>query len=80
MKLIGKLKNQVEAAESLEEKKTLIADAGMKLTDDELMNVAGGIIDPRKATTASLIKCPDCSFVFETREKLAQHRAEKHNK
>ena len=42
MKLTGDLKNQVEKAESKEEKKKLIANAGMELTDDELDEVAGG--------------------------------------
>ena len=43
MKLTGDLKNQVEKAESKEEKKKLIENAGMELTDDELDEVAGGI-------------------------------------
>ena len=42
MKLTGDLKNQVEKAESKDEKKSLIENAGMELTDDELENVAGG--------------------------------------
>jgi|GEM_PF-1038082 len=42
MKLTGDLKNQVEKAESKEEKKKLIENAGMELTDDELDEVAGG--------------------------------------
>ena len=64
MKLKGKLKNQVEKAETKEEKKSLIEDAGMELsaeeakkilkdaglelTDAELDQVAGGL--PRKIT------------------------------
>ncbi len=42
MKLTGKLKEEVEKAETKEEKKSLIKDAGMELTDEELDMVAGG--------------------------------------
>lgn len=42
MELTGKLKEQVEKAETKEEKKSLIEDAGMELTDEELEQVAGG--------------------------------------
>ena len=42
MKLIGKLKENVEKAENKEQAKKLIAEAGMALTDDELNKVAGG--------------------------------------
>ena len=42
MKLIGKLKEKVDQAESLEVKKGLIEEAGVALTDDELEKVAGG--------------------------------------
>ena len=42
MKLTGDLKNQVEKAESKEEKKKLIEEAGMELTDEEMDQVAGG--------------------------------------
>ncbi len=42
MQLIGNLKNQVEKANSKEEAKEIITDAGMILTDDELEMVAGG--------------------------------------
>lgn len=42
MKLTGKLKEEVEKAETIEEKKSLIEDAGMELTDEELEQVAGG--------------------------------------
>lgn len=42
MKLTGILKDKVEAAETQEEKKDIIAQAGMELTDDELEMVAGG--------------------------------------
>ena len=42
MKLTGDLKNQVEKAESKEEKKKLIENAGMELSDEELDMVSGG--------------------------------------
>ena len=42
MKLIGKLKKQVDAAADVSEKRSLIEKAGMKLTDDELEMVSGG--------------------------------------
>ncbi len=42
MKLTGELKKNVDKAESKEEAKDLIAQAGMELTDDELNTVAGG--------------------------------------
>ncbi len=42
MKLTGELKAKVESAEGMEEKKAVIADAGMELTDKELAAVAGG--------------------------------------
>ena len=42
MKLTGILKDKVSKAETKEEKKDIIAQAGMELTDEELENVAGG--------------------------------------
>ena len=45
MKLTGKLKEQVEKAETKEEKKSLIEDAGMELTDEELDQISGGVVD-----------------------------------
>lgn len=44
MKLIGKLKDNVEKAETIEEVKRLIEDAGMLLDDQELDQVSGGKI------------------------------------
>ena len=43
MELTGKLKEQVEKAENKEQAKEIIAEAGMKLTDEELDKVAGGL-------------------------------------
>ena len=45
MELTGELKEKVEKAESKEEAKKIIEDAGMELTDEELDMVAGGQID-----------------------------------
>ncbi len=42
MKLIGKLKEDVEKAGTREEAKKLLEEAGMELTDEELDQVAGG--------------------------------------
>ena len=42
MKLTGDLKEKVEKAETPEEAKEIIKDAGMELTDEEMDQVAGG--------------------------------------
>ena len=42
MILTGKLEENVEKAESKEEAKKLIKEAGMELTDNELDQVSGG--------------------------------------
>ena len=42
MKLTGELKEKVEKAETREEAKKVIEEAGMELTDEELDQVAGG--------------------------------------
>ena len=43
MKLIGNLKKSVEKTETKEEARALIEDAGMKLSDEELDQVVGGV-------------------------------------
>ena len=43
MELTGLLKNKVEEAQTKEEMRTIIAEAGMELTDEELDGIAGGI-------------------------------------
>ncbi|MBQ0072549.1 MAG: hypothetical protein KBS81_11970 [Spirochaetales bacterium] len=43
MKLTGLLKSKVEEATAKEEKKQIIAEAGMDLTDEELDRIDGGI-------------------------------------
>ena len=55
MKLIGKLKEQVEKAKTREEVKDTIEKAGMLLDDDELENVSGGFDN-------SWNKCCNCSW------------------
>ena len=42
MKLIGDLKKKVDEANTREEAKELIANAGMELTEEELDAVSGG--------------------------------------
>ena len=42
MKLVGELKEKVEMAESLEEVRQVIENAGMELTETELESIAGG--------------------------------------
>ncbi len=42
MKLTGDVKKQVEKAETKDEKKSLIENAGMLLTDEEVETVSGG--------------------------------------
>ena len=42
MELIGNLKKQVEAAKDKQEAKSIIEQAGMLLTDDELESISGG--------------------------------------
>lgn len=59
MKLTGKLKEQVEAAQDMEAKKNIIAEAGMELTDDELAGVTGGAI-PFPKRCLSVKPCPYC--------------------
>ena len=48
MKLTGELKDKVDKTESMVEKKDIIAQAGMELTDDELDMVAGGVTHKKK--------------------------------
>lgn len=62
MKLIGKLKSDVESAPTKEEKKEAIEKAGMLLTDDELDQVAGG------ASVRSCEYNPCCPVSFRSPE------------
>ena len=45
MKLVGELKKQVEETKNKEEAKEVIEKAGMQLTDKELDNVTGGLLE-----------------------------------
>lgn len=56
MKLTGKLKEKVEAAETKEEMKEIISRAGMELTDDELESVAGGAYFPPRPAFKPSVK------------------------
>ncbi len=69
MKLTGNLKKQVEKAETKEEKKSLIENAGMLLNDDELEMVSGGVSEANIyvcennhyfASEDPLYICPTC--------------------
>ena len=42
MELTGELKEKVEKAENAEEAKKILEEAGIKLTEEELDQVAGG--------------------------------------
>lgn len=42
MKFTGLLKEKVDAAQSKEEKKKVLSEAGIELTDDEIDAIAGG--------------------------------------
>ncbi len=63
MKHIGNLKKQVEKAETKNEKKSLIENAGMLLNDDELEMVAGGVNKPVAGIKYSVF-CKDTSCGF----------------
>ncbi len=51
MELTKELKEKVEKAKSVEEAKKIIEEAGIKLTEEELDQVAGGL--PRRITKVS---------------------------
>ena len=53
MKLTGNLKKKVEKAETREEAKKVIGEAGISLTDEELDQVAGGAIKSVRGASAS---------------------------
>ena len=53
MQLTGELKDKVDKAETKEEKKNILAEAGMELTDEELENVIGG-------ACSAYFKCRGC--------------------
>ena len=57
MKLTGNLKKQVEKAETKDEKKSLIENAGMLLNDDELDEVSGGFKEKKPNKPKDLDRC-----------------------
>lgn len=61
MKLIGKLKERVEKAASLDEAKAIIAEAGMELTQEEMNTVTGGDI---KRGFTNQPHCKSCGNVI----------------
>ena len=62
MKLIGHLKNKVEKAETKEEAKKIIREAGMLLDDQEMDQVNGGFGGFGSHTSSH------CSYPFEYKE------------
>ena len=56
MKLIGDLKKKVDEANTKEEAKELIANAGMELTEEEMDAVSGG----RSFKGIYIGRCPKC--------------------
>ena len=63
MRLTGNLKKRVDKAADIAEKRSLIEEAGMELTPDELDQVSGGAWGEQNRG----ISCPDCgpAFVIE---------------
>lgn len=61
MKLIGKLKEQMDKAKDKEEAKQIMENAGMELTDDELNAVTGGQSIPRNEIHVNKLECPHIS-------------------
>ena len=77
MKLIGELKEKVEAAESIEDARRAIEDAGMELTDEELESIAGG----RRGLPYDehpTVSCPICGATVAY-EYLSAHKAKCHH-
>ena len=61
MKLIGDLKKKVDEANTKEEAKELIANAGMELTEEEMDAVSGGSLGNGIDSTC---RCPKCGHPF----------------
>ena len=74
MKLTGILKTKVDKAETMEEKKGIIADAGMELNDDELNEVAGGYSRPVGAIKPGQSRsCNKCNQTFYDDDSYTHH-------
>ncbi len=54
MKLVGKLKEDIEKATDMAEVKTILENAGLELTEDELTQIAGGMSQSRPAACPGL--------------------------
>lgn len=44
MKITAELQEKLDAAKTAEEKKKLLAEAGLELSDEDIEKVAGGIV------------------------------------
>lgn len=75
MKLIGRLKKDVESATSKAEANEILINAGVELTPDELEYVTGGINTARPSqvmnpsvnrTPSAHYKCKVCNKIFVT--------------
>ena len=64
MKLTGELKDKVENAESKEEAKKILKDAGIELTDTELDEVSGGDDYYDHISGGTPRVCPDPIYEF----------------
>ena len=52
MELVGKLKNQIEQTDNKKEVRSFIENASVKLSDDDLEMVSGGV--------GGKVRCPRC--------------------
>lgn len=57
MKPTDDLRDKVDKAENMEDKKNIIAEKGMELTDEDLEGIAGGL---GKKTEGNGLVCPQC--------------------
>ena len=73
MKLTGELKDKVEQTKDLEEAKEVIAGAGMLLSDDEVSEVAGGVVSGGIRGKLYHFACP-CGLEFDSEDALRTHR------
>ena len=66
MNLVGKLKEQVENADNIEEAKKAIFDAGMELNDEEMEQLTGGCSSSLSRARFS-VKCENCGLEWHKR-------------
>ena len=84
MKLVGKLKEKVNKAETKEQAKELIANAGMELTDEEMDKVGGGLSDEEQRILRSnapiavggdfIAEVTDANILASSYDKLKKER------